>query len=109
VLEIVVDAPTGSVEGVVRNAKGDAVPHVPVVLLPGPPRKQAPSIATDHDGKFRFSNIAPGEYRVYAWEYAPPQAYSNPRWLQENQTRATALTVRKGQTVNADVRLIPAR
>jgi hypothetical protein len=38
-LEVVVDGPAGSVEGIVRDAKGDAISNVEVVLIPPPYRR----------------------------------------------------------------------
>ena len=112
-LEVVIDGPAGSIEGFVRDAKGDTVSNVEVVLvLVPPPYRRANSYLfrtalTDQNGKFRLTGVAPGEYGVYSWESAPPQAYLDPDWLRDHETRGFSVSVRKGQTVNANVRLIP--
>jgi 5-hydroxyisourate hydrolase-like protein (transthyretin family) len=107
-LQVVVDGPPGSVEGVVRDARGDTVPSVRVVLAPTAPGRGLQSVVTDREGRFQFEKIVPGEYRLYSWEFSTSQGYSDPEWLREYETRATPVTVRKGQTVSANLRLILA-
>lgn len=111
-MEVVVDGPAGSVEGIVRDAKGEPIQGVSVVLFPPQYRRANRSLfqagRTDQDGKFRFSGLAPGDYGVYSWESAPNQAYFDADWLRNYGTRGTTVAVRKGQTSNANVRLIPA-
>ena len=62
---------------------------------------------TDQEGKFHFSGIAPDDYSVYSWESAPARAYLDPDWLRDYETRGSRVTVRKGQTATANVRVIP--
>jgi hypothetical protein len=107
-LQIVVDGPPGSIDGVVRDARGDTVPSVRVVLAPTAPGRALQSAITDREGRFQFEKIVPGEYRLYSWEFSTSQGYADPEWLREYETRATPVTVRKGQTVSANLRLILA-
>jgi ferric-dicitrate binding protein FerR (iron transport regulator) len=104
VLEVVVDGPGGSVEGMVRDAKGETVSNARVVL-----RGDSRTAITDQDGHFRFPGLAPGEYRVYAFEFASSKSFSDPAWFREYETRGTLVTVRKGQTASANLRIIPTR
>jgi protocatechuate 3,4-dioxygenase beta subunit len=61
--------PVARVEGVVVNGTGQQVQNIQVVLsdinqtVPGIGRNAA---RADSDGRFRFSNVAPGQYRIAA-------------------------------------------
>jgi ferric-dicitrate binding protein FerR (iron transport regulator) len=100
-LEVVIDGPGGSVEGIVRGVKGEAISNARVVL-------GNRSVMSDKEGVFRFPSVRPGEYRLQAWEFALPGVYLDPEWRREYETRGTVVSVRKGETVYAEVRRIPA-
>jgi hypothetical protein len=66
---------TGSITGVVTDATtGAAVPDAEVRMFPrtetlrARPQVQLTRVRTDAGGKYRFENVAPGEYLVYAVE-----------------------------------------
>ncbi|OAI54100.1 hypothetical protein AYO47_03600 [Planctomyces sp. SCGC AG-212-M04] len=66
---------TGSITGVVTDATtGAAVPDAEVRMFPrtetlrARPQVQLTRVRTDASGKYRFENVAPGEYLVYAVE-----------------------------------------
>jgi protocatechuate 3,4-dioxygenase beta subunit len=109
-LDIVIDAPTGNVVGVVRNAKGDPVADATIVLFPPADRRDAmdfkSTTQTDNDGKFSFEHVAPGSYSLFAWEYIPQFAYRNAEWIKQYETLATRVTVEKGRTGSVSLRLI---
>ncbi len=61
--------PVARIEGVVANGSGQPVQNIQVTLFeigqaaPGMGRNGA---RVDNDGRFRFSNVAPGQYRIAA-------------------------------------------
>jgi hypothetical protein len=72
-LEIVLSAKAGEIGGVVQDSQGKALPDVVVSAWPanvpkGEGDDHAAVTTTDQSGMFRFGNLAPGEYRVLAWE-----------------------------------------
>jgi hypothetical protein len=112
-LEVVVDGPSGTVEGILRDAKGDTVPGAQVVLVP-PQFHRANSYhfrtaKTDQTGAFRFVGVPPGEYSAFSWASSERLAYRDPEWLREYETRGAAVSVRKGQTSMVNVRVIERR
>ncbi|SPF53072.1 exported hypothetical protein [Candidatus Sulfopaludibacter sp. SbA4] len=70
-LEMLLSADGGTVSGMVR--KGDApAPSRQLYLLPDIPNSErSPNfkvVMSDGDGRFAFTGVAPGDYRLYAWE-----------------------------------------
>jgi hypothetical protein len=72
-LEIVLSAKAGEIGGVVRDSLGKALPDMVVSAWPanepkGESDRYVAVTTSDQSGMFRFGNLAPGEYRVLAWE-----------------------------------------
>ena len=108
-LEIFLDAPGGTVNGVVRNSKGDVSPDAKVVLVSRRIENSvpiSPTTNTDQYGAFSFDGIAPGAYTVFAWSSVPSGAYDNPRFLESFQTRGVKVQIEKGSTANIELRVI---
>lgn len=110
-LDLVISGPPGGIVGVVRNAKGEAVPNIGVVLVPSVNRRGNPHLyffaTTDQTGSFSISGVTPGDYGAFAWEHIPKNAYRNAEWFKAHENQALPVTVRRGLQTNADLRLIP--
>jgi len=63
-----VSSTTGAINGTVADSTKAVLPGV-TVTLSGPAMMGTPSVVTDASGAFRFSSLAPGEYRL-AFELA---------------------------------------
>jgi hypothetical protein len=79
----------GSVEGV-------AQPGATVALVPEDHR-QTYSVyygaTADAAGAFAMRSVAPGAYKIFAWETSPGGAYLNPEFLKKYEDSGSALTV----------------
>ena len=64
--------------------------------------------STDQYGRFTFSNVAPGDYRVFAWEDIPPGVYMDVAYVARFEDRGIAAHVKQGAGVSVQVRVIPA-
>ena len=111
VLDIVLSPKAGAVSGVVRNEKGEPVQNVPVTLwTPGKPANgvyDAPRSAnTDGSGAFQFFNLAPGEYRVAAWEDVDPGLVQNPEFRSRFENAAAKVELQESTQATADTKLI---
>lgn len=83
-------AQTISLSGTVQDAAGSPVPGVEITLLPSAQRTES-----DAEGRFRFSNLVPGEYQVTVTGkgFVPAQ-----RNVQVNGATSVALTLSTVQT-----------
>lgn len=83
----IVMAPAGQMTGVVTTGRGAPAPGATLVLTPG-----LKSAVADHQGRFTLGGLAPGEYRVYAWEEVEEDAWLDPEFLKLYESRAVRLT-----------------
>jgi hypothetical protein len=104
-LEIVLSAKPGSIAGTVRNSDGDPVPDATVNAW----TKDDPDIhaaRTDASGHFTLQNLAPGEYRVIAWESIERGVIENPAFRAAFETQAAAVTLQEGSSETADLKVV---
>jgi 5-hydroxyisourate hydrolase-like protein (transthyretin family) len=97
VVELTLKAGGGSVQGAVRDKEGKPA-TASVVLVPSPPRRQNSllykrAIANPDTGQFALNGVAPGEYRLFAWQKAPAGAEENEEFLAKYQNRGQTVTV----------------
>jgi hypothetical protein len=100
------------IEGVVRDALQQPAVAARVVLVPtSPSRRQNPlhyKIAnTSATGTFTINGIAPGEYKLFAWENVPNTAWMNAEFLEPYEARGQAVSLGSNPTVNVELKLIP--
>jgi hypothetical protein len=112
-LEIVVSPNAAEIAGVARTEQGDAAPDTLVTLWPAHASAQvlARSVRvtrSDNAGKYTFSDLAPGEYRVAAWEQVEAAILSAPEFLQAFESAAAAANVKEGARETVELRLISA-
>ena len=81
-----------------------------VVLIPDDPaRAELYKVASaDQYGRFSMRGIAPGNYRVFAWEDAPTGAYRDPEFVRRYEDWGERIRVEHADQVQALPRLIPA-
>jgi hypothetical protein len=61
---------------------------------------------SDQQGRFTFSNVAPGDYKVLAWEDVPRGAYTDPAFLKNYEDRGRSITIDKGETESVQIAVI---
>jgi hypothetical protein len=114
-LEIVIGGPTGTVQGVVLEAADAPAGNALVYLDPGPDRRKPFDLGrmillrtmTDQRGSFRAQELPPSEYRVYAWESIPVNAYQNADFVAQYWERGMSIRVEEGGTSQVRLRVIP--
>jgi hypothetical protein len=94
-LEIVISMTAGSITGTVGNDTGQ-LPPATVTLFPMPPTRVdlQRSGRSDSAGRFGFTGVAPGKYRVYAWERLDATMTYYPELLALFDSQSTVVTIR---------------
>jgi hypothetical protein len=108
-LSLVLVPNLGSVAGTAQAANGKPAAGVLVGITPADPAVQrrdlTRTVLTDPDGNFSAGSLAPGEYRVFAWEQFDMTLAGAFDFRRALAAKAVSVTVRAGQ--EATVHLHP--
>jgi len=107
-MNIVISPNTGMVEGNVSDAQGNPVAGARVVLIPDRNRERTElfrPVASDPSGHFRITGVAPGDYKLAAWDLIEPFAFFDPDLLKQadDQGKAVRVSESSKQTINTSV------
>ncbi|HEY2573046.1 MAG TPA: carboxypeptidase-like regulatory domain-containing protein [Verrucomicrobiaceae bacterium] len=113
-LEVVISRGGGTIAGTVQDAQHRPVIGARVFLIPDLPRRgnlllyKTPASSTM--GAFSITGVAPGAYKIFAWDVMPPQgAEQNSEFLSRYDALGTPVIVNTGApATNIQVSLIPA-
>jgi hypothetical protein len=108
-IEIVVDDQPATVAGGVREGE-NAVNRPYVTLAPWPLPSQIyyanlKTMTGDSEGKFRFTGLAPGEYRAIAVAEADPNVLEQPGVLRRLAERAEKIELQRGGVATISLKL----
>jgi hypothetical protein len=110
-LSVVVSTVGGQITGSVKGDNGALPPGATVVLAPAN-RQRADlyrSATTDQAGTFTISTVAPGEYKLFAWDDVETGQWLDPEFLQVHENSGKAITVRESSKENAELQLLKAQ
>ncbi len=109
-LEFSIDGGGSRIEGAVALESTTAFTGAQVVLVPeNAAREDLYEVASaDQYGRFSMRGIAPGRYRLFAWEDAPSGAYRDPEFVRRYENFGEAVEVNRGALIQSQPRLIPA-
>jgi hypothetical protein len=104
-LNIVISPSTGQVDGTVTNNQGQVVPGARVVLIPDQNRDRAElfrPVTADPGGHFNIAAVAPGDYKLAAWEAIEPYAFFDRELLKQSDDIGKSIHVTESskQTIN---------
>lgn len=109
-IQILVNTNGGSLEGTVAESDRKPVPAATVVVVPATDRRRNPAlyrtVRSDTQGHFIFTAVPPGQYKVFAWENVPLEAWQNAEFLARYEQRGVSVTVNPGTRVTAETGLI---
>jgi len=107
-LTITLAASPGSLEGTVKDSKDQAIGSATVVLMPKEEwtglTEQIKTATTGVQGEFQFANLAPGEYRVLAFEEIENGAWFDPEVRKRFDNEAKSVKVEKGTATKQELR-----
>jgi hypothetical protein len=112
-VEIVLAGPAGAITGNVQTSPGKSVAGVQVVLIPNNPRRQNAllykrAVAAD-DGQFNLQALAPGGYKLFAFESLPSSAELNAEFLKPFEDFGVPVTIETGGQLKVQIPLMSAR
>ena len=113
-VDILVSAKAGLISGVAQNPNNNRpAPGATVVLVPKEKERREISTlyqqaTTDQYGRFRFKNVVPGEYKVYAWEDVQSTAWMDPDFIKPVEDKGEPVSVGESTETNVQVKLILA-
>jgi hypothetical protein len=110
-LEILLSSRAGNVIGVIESAQGRPAPTGVIAVLVPDARKRLDlfqTVSVERDGRFAFSNVAPGSYKIFAWEDIDDCSWFDPVVLKAFEDKATPVRVSESSRETVNVRVIPA-
>jgi protocatechuate 3,4-dioxygenase beta subunit len=106
-LEIAIGGDAGMVDGTALDQDGHPMPGAVVALIPKD-GKTAMDTTSDEHGKFQFQAVAPGEYRLLAWEDVERGAWQDAEFVKPFDDRATVVKVSPSGRATVQLKTIPA-
>jgi hypothetical protein len=108
-LEIRISPNGATVEGGVDGDDGKPAPAAWVALIPDPARPESSrlkSTAAKSNGSFSLTGVAPGEYRLYAFEQPQPGSLVDLGFFKPLESKSVKLTVKEGERKQADLTVL---
>ena len=111
-ISVVMSADGGQIDGTVQNEKSENAAGSTVVLIPNAERRSIQRLyktaTTDANGKFSLKGIAPGEYKLFAWEQIEAGAYQDPEFLKRYDSKGESVSIKEKSTETKQLKAIPA-
>jgi len=110
--EVILSNKAASVAGVVNNDKGEPMANATVVLIPDEARRSQPQlfrvVPTDQAGRFSLRGVAPGNYRVVAWEEIESGLWMAPDFLATLERKGESIRAEPSGSVSVQLKALPA-
>ena len=104
-IEVLLRDDGGSIEGDVVDAGGQPA-AAGIMLLRGTIR--VANLASQPNGHFRLTNVAPGDYTIYAWDQPNEVAYADPDWMRRNASGlSVTVTASQSQQIKLTEQTVP--
>jgi hypothetical protein len=109
-LEIVLSAAGGQVDGVVMGNSQQPAGGATALLIPDERRRNRPDLfrttTTDQNGRFSMKGVAPGDYKLYAFQEVEPGAWQDPEFLKRYERDAESVSVTENGRHGAQLKLL---
>jgi hypothetical protein len=90
-LEIVLSHDGGQIDGVALDKDDKPVEGATVLLVPEAPFRGIEDTSTDQYGRYKFENVPPGDYKLFAWDDVEPGAWFDPEFLRGMESSGQAV------------------
>jgi len=102
----------GTIEGRVFDEDKKPATNAKVVLVPDSSRRKRGDLyknaSADDQGRYRLSGLAPGTYKVFAWERIEDGAWQDPDFIKLYENLGRQVRIQEDQHATSDVTLIRA-
>jgi protocatechuate 3,4-dioxygenase beta subunit len=109
-LEIVIGTNAGNIEGSVLNDRQQVAANGTVVLVPDPRLRQRSDlykvVSTDNSGRFRITGVAPGDYKLFAWDNVELGAWQDPAFIGAYENAGRPIHIYEGTSENLQLTVI---
>ncbi len=104
-LEIVLGSDGGQIQGIVSDPNDKPVLGATVVLIPNDPSLRSREdytwdAVTDQAGHFELKNIAPGDYKLFAWDDIEPGDWFDPQVISGVEAKGQPVIVKAKDPAN---------
>jgi hypothetical protein len=109
-IEVVVSKKVGQVEGVIADNRMQPVAGVQAVLIPDARQRTElyKTATTDQTGHFVMRGLAPGDYKLFAWEALENFGYFDPDVMRLAEPFGKAVHVSENSKLAVEGKVIPA-
>ena len=111
-LQVYLKMSAGEVDGTVHDENSQPAFGALVTLVPDPPNPEQEqryhTANTDQNGSFKVKNVAPGSYRVFAWEDLESGAQYDPDFLKPFGSQSERVTVDENSRAQVNLTRIAA-
>jgi hypothetical protein len=111
-VQVILNSGAARIDGTVRDINSKPLAGSTVILVPPDGRRENRelyhNVISDSNGHFEIRNIAPGSYKLFAWESISPGAYFNSEFIRPIENRGQSINVIQDSKLNAEIIAIPA-
>jgi hypothetical protein len=110
-MEVLISRNVGQVDGVIVDERMQPVPGVQAVLIPDGNRSRTDlykTATTDQAGRFTVRGVAPGDYKLFAWEALENNGYFDPEVMRRSETFGRPVRVAESSKQVVEGKIIPA-
>ena len=111
-LKLLLSPNGGRVEGVVLNDEGQPFSGAQVALVPEGQRRRMKYLfktaTSDQNGAFSLRGIAPGQYKIFAWEEIEQGAWQDDDFLGDYEKESEDFEVKENDAIAVELDLIPS-
>ncbi len=109
-LEILLSTRGGRIDGSIVDKDRKPMQGIQAILIPDRQRERRnlyKFATSDQNGHFTIATIAPGDYKLFAWEDIEPGEYNDPDFLRKYEALATPVQVSEASKAMVELKVLP--
>jgi len=105
-VEIAIGTDGGRINGAATGNNDQPQANAVIALIPADGKRPPLSLWADDQGAFRFTAVAPGDYKLLAFDDVSHDDLANPAFLQRFDSQATPVSLSAGSTASASLKIV---